>query len=249
MSFFSKFFSATPSIHIPFSAIGTDMHSHLIPTIDDGSKSMEDTIAMLHEFAAMGYTTIITTPHIMGDAYRNTPEIILGGLAQVRAEALKHPAIAHLRLEAAAEYYFDSDFEHKLNNEKLLTLGDNYVLFELSYINEPEGVNKLVYDMQMKGYKPILAHPERYPYWHRNLDKYEELSERGVYLQVNANSLVGHYGPPMKAVAEKLIEKNIIRFIGSDCHKYEHLGVTQRISKTKHLDMLVNSGLLLNTSL
>ncbi len=249
MSFFSKLFNTSPPVNTPLSVIGTDMHSHLIPAIDDGSKSMEDTIAMLHEFATLGYTTVITTPHIMGDAYRNTPQIILDGLALVRAEAQKHQAIKHLRLEAAAEYYFDSDFEHKLHNEKLLTISDNYVLFELSYINEPEGVNKLVYDMQMKGYKPILAHPERYPYWHNNIDKYEELSERGVYLQVNANSLAGHYGPPMKTVAEKLIARNLIRFIGTDCHKYEHLGVTQRISTNKHFEQLINSGLLLNGTL
>jgi protein-tyrosine phosphatase len=249
MSFFSKLFKSTPVISVPFSSLATDMHSHLIPGIDDGSKSMEDTISMLHEFAAMGFTKIITTPHIMGDAYRNTPQNILGGLAEVRAEALKHNAIKHLQLEAAAEYYFDTDFEHKLNNEKLLTLGDNYVLFELSYVNEPEGVNKLLYDMQMKGYKPILAHPERYPYWHRNIDKYEELHERGAYLQVNANSLAGHYGPPMKAVAEKLIEKNIVRFLGTDCHKFEHLGVTQRIKTNKHFYELINSGNLLNATL
>ena len=112
MSFFSKLFNTTPPINVPLSVIGTDMHSHLIPGIDDGSKSMEDTIAMLHEFAVLGYTTVITTPHIMGDAYRNTPEIILSGLAQVRAEAQQHTAIKHLRLEAAAEYYFDSDFEY-----------------------------------------------------------------------------------------------------------------------------------------
>lgn len=132
MSFLSKIFgnprSKTPA---NLGILNCDIHSHLIPGIDDGAQTIEDSITLIKEFQKLGYKKIITTPHILTDGYRNTPEIILSGLEKVRA-ALKSEGIA-MELHAAAEYYLDFDFDRKIDNKELLTFGDNYLLFEVSF--------------------------------------------------------------------------------------------------------------------
>lgn len=247
--FFKKWFATKEKVDIDLSVLQIDIHSHLIPGIDDGSKSVEDSLNMLHAFVELGYKKVITTPHIMGDFYKNTPSTILSGLEEVRAAMLKDERLKDLKIEAAAEYYFDAEFEQKIHNEKLLTFGDKYLLFEVSYLNEPDGINNIIFQMQTHGYKPVLAHPERYPFWHNKFDKYQEFVDKGVLLQLNTNSLTGHYGPMVKKVAEQLIDANLISFIGSDCHKIEHIGVTKRIKQSLHLKKLIESGKLLNQTL
>ena len=131
MSFFKKIFTSKRlSTPVDLSVLGSDMHSHFIPAIDDGSKSVENSVEMIRHFYNQGYKKVITTPHIMGDFYRNTPENILSGLEAVKHQ-LKSEGIP-IEMEAAAEYYIDYEFEQKIKNEKLLTFGDNYVLVEIS---------------------------------------------------------------------------------------------------------------------
>jgi len=183
----------------------------------------------------------------MGDAYRNTPEIILGGLEVVR-NALKENQIP-IEIEAAAEYYIDYDFEEKIDKGNILSFGKNYVLVELSFVNPPDNLNNIFFKLQTNGYRPVLAHPERYSFWHTNFEKYEEIMDKGVLLQLNINSLTGHYSIPTKRVAEQMIEKGMISFLGSDCH---HIGHTELIDKAvfeKSLHTLLESGKLLNSTL
>ena len=163
-----------------YSAIHTDMHSHLIPGIDDGAKTIEDSILLISELYNMGFRKLITTPHIMSDFYRNTPENIMSGLDKIK-RTLKDEEI-DMEIEAAAEYYFDDGFVRKLENEKLLTFGDNYLLFEISYINCPDNINEVVFKMQVQGYKPVMAHPERYPFWYNDFDKYKDFREKTRFL-------------------------------------------------------------------
>jgi protein-tyrosine phosphatase len=249
MSFFSKIFGNKNKYEVlsNYSLIGTDMHSHLIPGIDDGSKDLEDSINLIKRMMDLGYRKFITTPHIMSDFFKNNPEIILGGLEEVRAE-LKRQNI-DVKIEAAAEYYLDFEFESKIENDKLLTFGNNYLLFEVSYMNEPENVLSTVFKLQLAGYKPVLAHPERYPFWHRKFEYYQDLSERGVLLQMNINSLSGHYGPGCKRIAQQMIDNNLISFIGTDCHHMGHTELLQKTLKDKHLSKLLASGKLLNSTL
>src|ERR1035437_1025040 len=206
---------------VDLSVLGCDIHSHLIPSIDDGSQGIEDSIKMISELHQLGYTKIITTPHIMGDFYKNTPEIILSGLEKVK-QALKQENIP-VELSAAAEYYLDYDFEKKLDEEKLLTFGNNYLLFEVSYMNPPDNLHHIIFKMQTLGYKPVLAHPERYNFWHTEFEKYESFIDKGVLLQMNINSLTGYYSIPTKRIAEKLIDKNMISLLGTDCHHIGHV--------------------------
>lgn len=230
MSLWSKIFGQSKPKHEPlkdFSFLKTDIHSHLIPGVDDGAKTIEDSLALIKGFADFGYSKLITTPHIMGDFYRNTPDIILKGLDDVRNAIAKENI--NIEIDAAAEYYLDADFESKLKSEKLLTFGDNYLLFEISYLNEPDGLMPAIFEMQMKGYKPVLAHPERYPYFFSKQDVFSEIIERGALLQVNLNSISGHYGPGAVKMANNLIEKNMVSFLGSDCHHAGHQNLMKKV--------------------
>jgi protein-tyrosine phosphatase len=248
MNFFSRIFSKPDnSVAADLSVIGVDMHSHFIPGIDDGAKTMDDSLQLLRGMQEFGYRKVITTPHVMSDFFRNTPEIILGGLEQLK-NAAKAEGL-HVDIDAAAEYYDDFDFDKKLEQEKLLTFGGNYLLFEVSYLNEPQNVNSLIFRIITSGYKPVLAHPERYPFWYRRLEVFEEMKEKGVLLQLNINSLTGHYSPEAKKVAEHLIDKNMVDFLGSDCHHAGHQQLMQRAVRTKAVHKLLGSGMLRNNQL
>lgn len=224
MSFLKKIFSGKKEILPSFdlSGIGVDMHSHLIPGIDDGSKSMDETIAMLAKFESLGIKKVITTPHIMSDYYKNTPEIILGGLANVKAMAKE--LNLKIEIEAAAEYYFDETLLARLNSgEQLLTFGDNHLLFEFSFHTEPPKIDTLIFDLVTKGYKPVLAHFERYAFLFDRFEMAEEWRSKGVLIQMNYNSLFGHYGPEVQKQARRLVDNGQVDFVATDCHRMDHL--------------------------
>ncbi|XOV67099.1 MAG: tyrosine-protein phosphatase [Fluviicola sp.] len=216
------------------SVLKADMHSHLIPGIDDGSKNMDQTIAMLAKFESLGYKKVVTTPHIMSDYFKNTPEIILGGLKDVQETAKKLGL--KIEIEAAAEYYFDDAFIKQLQNkEELLTFGDRFLLFEFSFHEPPGQTEAMVFEMVTQKYQPILAHFERYTYYLGSVEKARELRERGVNIQVNVNSLTGHYGPAIQKQAELLIDEKLVDFLGSDCHRIEHLMKLEQAASLPYL--------------
>lgn len=229
------------------SVLGVDVHSHLIPGIDDGAKTIEESLNLLAEFEALGYKKVITTPHVMSDYYRNTPEIILSGLEEVRKAKTERGL--KIEIDAAAEYNLDADFAPKIEAKELLTFGDNYVLFELPFLSEPPMFNDIVWKLQMGGYKPVLAHVERYGYWHNQWEKIASLKDRGVYIQLNINSLTGHYGPDVKGIGEKLIENDMVDLLGSDCHNLNHIGLLQRARQKPSLHKLLQSDKLINKQL
>ena len=198
-----------------------DMHSHLIPGIDDGSRSMDETLAMLLKFQDLGYRKVITTPHIMNEVYPNSEDLLLIKGQELREEM--HKAGVSIEIGIAAEYYFDESLFKKTKEKRFLTIGKEFVLIEFSFYSEPTHEKKLFFDMQMAGYKPILAHFERYSYYHGTVDYALELRELGVQIQVNINSFFGHYGPNIKRQAERLLKAKAIDFIGTDCHRMQHL--------------------------
>jgi len=226
--------------------IGVDMHSHLIPGIDDGSKNMDETLAMLAKFEHLGYRKVITTPHIMSEVYNNTPEIILKGLEEVRSEIKKHGL--KIQIDAAAEYYFDDYLVDLVKKREVMTFGDQYVLVEFSFHTPPVYDDTLFFEMQMARYKPVLAHFERYPYFHGSTQKAKEYRDKGAQIQVNINSLTGNYGSEVRKQAEKLIDQNLVDFIGSDCHRMQHL-VTMEANLTLPYISKLSSLALKNQSL
>ena len=232
---------------LSFSPIVADMHSHLLPGIDDGSVDMENSIDLISALHSMGYKKLITTPHIFWDMYKNTTEIIREKEALVQAE-LRLRGI-DVEFQAAAEYYVDEHFEELIAKDDILSFGDKYVLFELSFDTEQINYKRAVFNLQLNGYKPILAHPERYEYWHGNFSKYEDVADRGILIQINTNCLTGHYGPGVKRIAERLIEADLVDFIGTDTHHVGHLNLLEAMRRSPLLQKLVESGRLLNSTL
>ena len=250
MGLFNRIFSKKELTIEPInlSFLRNDIHSHLIPGIDDGSPDMETTIILLKKFIDLGYKKVITTPHIMSDYYKNTPEIILSGLDKVNEEIIKNNL--DIEIEAAAEYNLEPEFEDLLEKNNLLTFGtENYLLFELSFFDEPTRLNEIIWKMRENGLSPVLAHVERYGYWHKDYDKIEEMINRGVKIQVNVGSIIGAYGPEVKKVAEKLIEDKVINFVGSDCHHEQHLEMINHASRLPIFHSLIQQEQILNKSL
>lgn len=248
MSWFSKLFKkevilAPASLDL----LKTDLHSHLIPAIDDGSRSLEDSINMIRTFKEMGYRKIITTPHVMSDFYKNTPETILGGLEDVKQELQR--LNIDIEIEAAAEYYLDETLEQQVKEGKLLTFGKNCLLFELPFVTEPPNLASFIFELQTNGYIPILAHPERYGFYYKEFHKYQDLKDKGVHLQLNMLSLVGHYGPEAQKIAERLIDASLITFLGSDCHNVMHQKGIELARTKPYFHKLISSGILKNAEL
>jgi tyrosine-protein phosphatase YwqE len=240
-SLFGKF-SKSDSAPADFSEIKTDMHSHLIPGVDDGAKTIEDSLALIRRLMELGYKKAITTPHIMSDYYKNTPENIRAGLDTLR-QAVANEKL-EFELDAAAEYYLDDGFLEKLERGNLLTFGSNYLLFEISYINCPDNLKEIIFQIQVQGYKPVMAHPERYPFWFGKIDEYQSFRDQGVLLQINANSLSGYYGFEAKRTAEKLIEKEMVDLIGTDMHNLTHADALKKTAKEKSFKKLLGLNLI-----
>ena len=211
---FTNWFSSKQKEAIP---IYTDIHSHLLHGIDDGVKTIEESIEVISHLSNLGFKKLITTPHIMSDYYKNTPEIIKTKLQEVKSAV----TIANIpiEIEAAAEYYLDEYFYNLITNGKeLLTFGDNYVLFETSFSVEPLILKEVIFKLNSAGYKPVYAHPERYFYLQEKKQLLNELIDQGLLFQLNVLSLTGYYSKPVQKMALELIEKGAIAFVGSDCH-------------------------------
>jgi tyrosine-protein phosphatase YwqE len=225
------------------------MHSHLIPGIDDGAPDMETSIKLIRGLMALGYKKIITTPHINTDFFPNTPEIILAGKAAVIAE-LERQKIG-VEFSAAAEYLMDDSFTRALDaREPFLTLKDNLILVELSFAVPSINLKELLFNLQLNGYQPILAHPERYLYFGANKGWYDQIRDAGALFQLNLLSLIGHYGKESQQLAEYLIKKKYVDLLGTDMHGPRHLEMLGSSSQlTRTVRQLVDAGLVRNASL
>ena len=216
------------------SFLTTDLHSHLLPGLDDGVKTWEESISILKSLNALGIKKVITTPHIMSDYYENTPDIIKNRLGEL-IDKTKEISDLDIELEAAAEYYVDEFFfNYVKENGELLSFGDDYILIETPFLNKPILLTELIFLLQSKGYKPILAHPERYIYLQEKYDLVQELLATNVLLQINVNSLTGYYSPGAKKLAEYIIKNEYVSFLGSDIHNVKHLKMYQEAIKSKY---------------
>lgn len=220
------------------------MHSHLIPGIDDGVKSLEHSLVTIRKLMDLGYEKFVTTPHIMSDTYPNTIALIKERLAGLR-EFLAANKVG-VQVDAAAEYYLDEyTMDAAKGTEEMLTFGKNYLLFETNYLSEPLNLKDFIFNVASRGYQPVLAHPERYQYM--TMEKAQDLVDRGVLLQVNLLSLSGFYMKSAQKFAEKLIENKMISFLGTDCHNDMQAAALEKALQTKSFKKAIELPLLNST--
>ena len=206
--------------------ISTDIHSHILPGIDDGSPDIETSVKLIKGLYDLGIRETVATPHIIGDLFRNTPQTINAALALVQ-QACKDASI-DIRISAAAEYMIDDNFMNLLKDKQsLLTVKDNIILTEQPYSTESEYLKDISFELVTEGYKPIMAHPERYFYYHSNYDHYSYLKDLGFTLQVNLLSLTGYYGKPVAKAAKYILDNDLADYVGTDLHHDKHLAAFQ----------------------
>ncbi|MCD0471276.1 tyrosine-protein phosphatase [Flavobacterium sp. JAS] len=216
-----SFFKPKPHLKDLITGGFVDIHSHLLPGIDDGARTIKHTIQLAKAFQDMGFSQFTVTPHISHYIWDNSPEDIIDN--HKKTQLLLEENNLEIPFQAAAEYLMDDSFESHFKDKKLLTLKDNYVLVEMSYLNAPIQLYKTLFDLQVAGYIPVLAHPERYSFYHKNFGEYEKLKKAGCLFQLNLLSTVGYYDEEITKVAEKLLKKGMYDFAGTDVHHIKHI--------------------------
>jgi tyrosine-protein phosphatase YwqE len=228
--------------------IKVDMHSHILPGIDDGAKNIDQSIELIEGLIGLGFSQLLCTPHVMTDFYRNSTDLIKIKLDQLRNELDRRNI--NINIRASAEYYFDEELTKRLKRNDIISFGkERYLLFEFSYLNEQQQIFEIITDMINAGYTPVLAHPERYPYYVMNSEKFRQIKSMGVKFQINLLSLTGNYGISAVKGAKYLIDENLVDFIGTDIHKNTQLEGLEHVLKNEHLHSLIKSNNLLNSSL
>lgn len=223
-------------------ALTTDVHSHLLPGIDDGVKSLEEAEVVIRKLQTLGFTRLITSPHVH-ELYRNTTKGIRQKLALVQEHLHKQQIDVHI--SAIAEYNLDEWLMQQVEDKnELLTFSQNHLLFETNFFSEPLILNDFIFKITSQGYKPVMAHPERYMYLLNNKTRIEDLASRGVLFQLNTMSLTGTYGPEVERLAKFLIDQKFVNMIGSDCHNMQHAETLQRAQKTKYYSKVLSLPLL-----
>lgn len=219
-----------------------DIHSHVLPGIDDGAKTMSDSESLLTKMVGLGFSKVITTPHTMGSVWDNTSETIKGALQKVHTE---RPSLAKsVNLQAASEYFLDENLMHLVQKNKLLPLKDNYILVEMSYLSAPIQLYDFLFELQLQGYQLVLAHPERYSFLHANKKEYDKLKKAGCMFQLNLLATVGYYGKEVAEVSDYLLKQQLYDFVGSDIHHQMHVqsfASKIKISNSTVLEQLISN--------
>lgn len=210
--------------------LGVDMHSHLLPGIDDGSPDVEQSVKLITKLNQLGFSKFLCTPHIFTELYPNNCDTINEAL-EITKVALKEADLP-VEIGAAAEYMMDENFR---TLDDLVCLPNKFILVEMSYLNETPNVEKIIFDLQIKGYKVILAHPERYNFYHDDLRRFDRYKDMGVLFQLNLLSVTGYYGKEVKRTAEYLLEKKCYDLAGTDLHHDKHLDALVKAVESGYL--------------
>lgn len=213
-----------------------DIHSHLLFGIDDGAKTPEDTLFLVESLKKLGVSKFITTPHTFAGFWDNTKQSIEAKEVEVQDLLLKNNITNSLK--AASEYLLDDHFVSLFQKNEILTLKDKYVLVEMSYLNPPIQLFDIIFEMQVAGYIPVLAHPERYNFYHKNFENYKKLKNAGCFFQLNLLSTVGYYGKDVTETANKLLQNGLIDFVGTDVHHKKHIEAFENKILSKDLKPL-----------
>ena len=213
-----------------------DIHSHILPGIDDGAQKIKDSKFLLESMIDFGFSKVITTPHTMKNVWDNTTSSIGDAYNLVHSEL---PELSkQVSLQFASEYFLDENLIRLAQQEKLLSLKDNFILIEMSYLNAPIQLYDFLFELQLKGYHLVLAHPERYNYFHSNKKEYQKLKKAGCLFQLNLLSTVGYYGKNVAEIADYLLKENLYDFVGSDIHHKNHVAAFQNKVMIKNYQIL-----------
>lgn len=230
------FFKSKPVLKELLNGDFVDIHSHILPGIDDGAKNLEKSVELTRSFQELGIAQIITTPHISHFVWNNSPEIIQSKLDETKKELIQNNI--QIPFKASAEYFLDYWFENHFKEERLLTLKDNYVLVEISYLSAPINLYKTIFEIQVAGYIPVLAHPERYVFYHDHFSEYEKLKNAGCLFQLNLLSTVEYYGSKIAKIADELLKKGMYDFCGTDIHHRKHVASFKEKIKIGNIEEL-----------
>jgi protein-tyrosine phosphatase len=231
-----------------YHCLRTDMHSHILPGIDDGSPDVETSVHLVKELMKLGYEKFIATPHIYPDLYPNTAATILNS-ATLLNQRLQEEGM-DVQVKAAAEYFIDDMFLERVEKgEQFLTLHQNWILVEVSFIAPPQDLNHVLFALITNGYQPVLAHPERYSYYHHKRDTYARFKDQGCLLQVNLLSLLGYYGKSVQETARYLVKEGMVDLIGTDLHHQRHLEAMHMPALIKEVHSIVKDAQILNATL
>lgn len=240
---FSFFNKSKERIKLP---VTTDIHCHVIPGIDDGSPDAKTSANLIEQMQQWGINRILATPHVTKITFENSLSTIQPAMGKLKAELAKRGN--DIAIDHAAEYRIDELLAQNIAADTLMTYPGNYILIENSFMQEPWNIKDLVFDLQMKGLTPVLAHPERYAYYYKRKERLNELHEAGLLLQINVLSLAEAYGKAERKMAEYLMKENLVDFIGTDLHRQSHVEAINKYleSKNAHKDFDNLAGRLLN---
>lgn len=224
------------------------MHCHLVPKVDDGSKCIEESIECLHTLKAVGYDKVIITPHFQFPRFQNDEDDICRRYEELKKQAAD-AGVDITFAGIAGEYRIDDGFKPRLDNPRFLLVGGKYVLVEFSLHQQMMGCDEMIFDLQMKGYEIILAHPERYPYLNVFGSRMEQLKNQGVLFQINLLSLGGFYGEEAKRRAYHLIEHGWVEFMGTDTHNTMYAQALIDLSHDRKVEKVLEKYEFMNKSL
>lgn len=198
----------------------TDVHCHILPGVDHGSQSMEQSLEMLRAEAEMGINRVILTSHVTAITFENTRETLTDAFMKLK-DAVTDEGM-DMELFLSAEYRMDEYFDKEYAADHLIPMPGNHILLENSFQQELMNLDELLFDMQVKGYRTILAHPERYTYYSRRRKRYEQLHNAGARFQVNILSFTGYFGEEARDSALWFAHNGMIDYLGSDMHNVKH---------------------------
>lgn len=205
-----------------FSRIGVEMHNHILPGIDDGCEDVADSIEILRLLQKIGYQKVVFTPHVFSDLYPNTPGTINAAFNVLKEAIALETEPLDMELAVSAEYMADDELLQRFVKTPPVLLNQQYILVEFSLFQVPPDYKDIIFELSLNGYKPIIAHPERYAYAAKNLDFFLDLIERGCILQLNINSVLGGYGKSAFKLAKELLKLKLYELLGSDIHQVRH---------------------------
>jgi len=233
------FFKKKSIVENNYSFLGADIHNHVLPYIDDGASSFEETELLIHELNLLGFSKLIPTPHVMENIYPNDYNTITTVFNQVILNSKVNKNIFFDINSFSAEYFLDNNFTELRKKGQLLFFGEKNVLIEMSYVDLSQNIEEEIFQLCLLGYQPILAHPERYIYLHRNKDYYHKLVSMGCHFQLNLLSLANYYGKNIQKTALYLLEHNLYHWAGTDVHSLKHIHLLQQFQHNKLFNQIV----------